>query len=204
MRIVDILRRALRHPDEIVPGIICVFTRRRVKRVESNGAVFFEYRGERYPEYLWGGNAAAHILETAQRYCRGSGIDVGANQWPFPGATPVDDSVGQHALRLDRFDDGSLDFVFSSHCLEHIARWQDALRLWIRKLKPGGILFLYLPHASNLLWRPGGPWVGGTHKWTPTWQELNPFLEQCGMEIVEFNADRDDYWSFHIVARRTR
>lgn len=204
MRIAEIIRRAVRHPDEIVPGIVCLYTRTRVKRVVENGQVFHEYRGERYPDALTRGNAAEHIVETAKRFCAGNGIDIGADQWPFPGATPVNDGWGENAYRLDRFADASLDYVFSSHCLEHLARWREALRLWIRKLKPGGILFLYLPHESCALWRPGAPWVGGAHKWSPTWQALNPFLEMCGMEIVEYNPGRDQYWSFHVVAKRAR
>ena len=203
MRIAEIIRRAVRHPDEIVPAIVCLYTRRHVKRVERDGEVFHEYRGALYPDYLTHGDAASNIVALAKQFCIGSGIDIGANQWPFPGATPIDDRDGENAYALDRFSDNSLDYVFSSHCLEHLARWQDALRLWIRKLKPGGILFLYLPHESCALWRPGAPWVGGAHKWSPTWQVLVPFLQSCGMEIVEYSDSRDRYWSFHIVGKRT-
>ena len=198
------LSRAFRHPDEIIPALRCMVERRHVKRIEREDGIYYVYRGQSYPEYLHTGNAASHILETAQRFCSGAGLDIGANQWPFPGATPVDDRRGENAYRLDRFPAASFDFVFSSHCLEHLAHWQDALRLWIGKLRPGGVLFLYLPHESMLLWRPGGPWVGGTHKWVPTWQVLRPFLEGEGMEVLECNSGCDAYWSFHIAARRGR
>jgi len=197
------MRRAVRHPDEILPAVVCLFTRSQVKRIVRGGEIFHVYRGEIYPDIITHGNASAHILDTATRYCAGAGIDIGANQWPFPGAIPIDDAIGENAYALVRIAESSLDYVFSSHCLEHLARWQDALRLWIGKLKPGGILFIYLPHESCALWRPGAPWVGGTHKWSPTWQVLIPFLKGCGMEILEYNAEHDDYWSFHIVARRT-
>ncbi len=196
------LTRAVKHPDEVVPALVCAWTRRHVTEIVEDGATYYEYKGVRYPGYLHEGNAASYILETAKRYCAGTGIDIGANAWPFPGAMPVDDRLGENAYRLERFEDESLDYIFSSHCLEHLARWQDALRLWIRKLKPGGVLFLYLPHESMTLWRPGGPWVGGAHKWSPTWQTLIPFLEEAGMDILEYNPDRDDYWSFHIAARK--
>jgi len=76
------------------------------------------------------------------------------------------------------------------------------LELWIRKLKPGGKLYLYLPHESMMLWRRGGPWVGLGHKWRPTHEVLIPFLEHHGMRPIEFNSSRDSYWSFHIVASR--
>ncbi|MCC6699522.1 MAG: methyltransferase domain-containing protein [Candidatus Hydrogenedentes bacterium] len=202
MSLASKLSRAFRHPDEIIPALRCLAERRHVKRVVREDGVHYLYRGEDYPEYLHTGNAASHILETARRFCSGKGLDIGANQWPFPGATPVDDRLGENAYRLDRYPDGGFDFIFSSHCLEHLARWQDALRLWIGKLRPGGVLFLYLPHESMLLWRPGGAWVGGTHKWSPTWQILLPFLQGEGMEVLEHNPGCDEYWSFHIAARR--
>ncbi len=108
----------------------------------------------------------------------------------------------QNAYRLDNFPDGSLDFVFSSHCLEHLERvGKRALRLWLRKLKPGGILFLYLPHESMRLWNPGSPWVGDGHKWQPRHEIVVPFLEAEGMSILEVNKDHDGYWSFHVVGR---
>lgn len=202
MRLFSMLARAVKHPDEIVPAVMCIWKRRQVKEVVEDGSTYYEFNGVRYPGYLHQGNAAAYILDTAQRYCTGSGVDIGANQWPYPGAVPVDDRLGENAYRLDRFEDGSLDYVFSSHCLEHLDRWEGALRLWIGKLRPGGVLFLYLPHESMELWRPGGPWVGGAHKWSPTWRAVVPFLESEGMEILEYGRERDDYWSFHIAARK--
>jgi len=89
------------------------------------------------------------------------------------------------------FADESLDFVFSSHCLEHLDKWQYALKLWIAKLRLNGILFLYLPHKSMRLWNPGGPWVGSNHKWIPSYQVINQFLIGHGMEILEYNPERD-------------
>ena len=155
-------QRALRHPDEIWPALVSAVRRRAVRTVERQGERFYAYKGVLYPAYLHEGNAAAFIQDTALTYCIGRGIDVGANEWPLPGAEAIDDTASENALKLDRFEDGSLDFVFSSHCLEHIAEWQGALALWVGKLKPGGILFLYLPHESMKLWRPGEAWVGAS------------------------------------------
>ena len=50
--------------------------------------------------------------------------------------------------RLPLFADESMDFVFSSHLLEHIENTQAALTEWWRVLKVGGYLVLYLPHAG--------------------------------------------------------
>ena len=198
------LRTCWTRPHAILPAIACRLKRLRVRRFMRDGELFYAYEGELYPAYLWGGNAVAFIVDKAHEYCAGKGIDVGANQWPFPGAVPIQDTPSENAYRLDRFADGSLDYVFSSHCLEHLDLWQDALRLWISKLRAGGVLFLYLPHVSNGLWKPGGPWVGDGHVWSPTWEVLCPFLEREGMAILEVNRNRDRYWSFHIAARRLR
>jgi SAM-dependent methyltransferase len=169
--------------------------------VRKVGEHYF-YRGERYPAYLAQGNAAQFIRDEALKYCRGRGLDIGAGEWPLDGAIPVENSHAANAYNLSAFDDNSLDYIFSSHCLEHLTRWEEALALWIQKIKVGGILFLYLPHESMKMWRPGGPWVRDHHVWIPTAQQLIPFLENCGMSILDHNPGRDHAWSFHLVAKK--
>jgi SAM-dependent methyltransferase len=196
------LSTAVRDPRKLACYVVWRMNRLQVRRIETPDGVVHEYRGERYPDYLNHGNACSFISERALAACQGAGIDVGASSWPLPGATPVRDEPHQNAYKLDAFPDGSLDYVFSSHCVEHLRRWRDALGLWARKLKPGGTLFLYLPHESMKLWRRCGPWVGLGHEWIPTHEVLVPFLTGLGLDVVEFNPGRDSYWSFHVVARR--
>ncbi|MHC4657758.1 MAG: methyltransferase domain-containing protein [Planctomycetota bacterium] len=174
------------------------------KEIEKNDEIFYSFKGELYPAYLNKGNAVAFIVDKAKPYCRGKGIDVGAGHWPLPGAIPIQNEEHQNAYKLGNFADSSLDFVFSSHCLEHLDKWQDALKLWIGKLRVKGILFLYLPHKSMRLWKPGGPWVGSNHKWIPSYQVINQFLIGHGMEILEYNPEKDAFWSFHIIAERIK
>lgn len=173
-----------------------------LREISKDGKTYYKYKNELYPGYLNDGNAADYIKKKALEYCKGKGLDIGAGSWPLEGAIPIDNAEEQNAYKLDRFKDSSLDFVFSSHCLEHLDRWQAALKLWIRKLKPGGILFLYLPHKSQKLWLPGGPWVGHAHRWVPAWEVINPFLLENDMEILDYNKDKDEYWSFHIIAKK--
>jgi len=196
------LGRAMRDPAKVVCYVRWRLNRLFVRRIEAPGGTFYRYRGELYPESLNRGNACSHIAARALKFCDGRGIDIGASEWPLPGAIPIRDEPHQNAYTLNAFPDSSLDFVFSSHCLEHLDHWDDALRLWIQKLKPGGILFLYLPHESMKLWRKCGPWVGLGHRWIPTSAKILPFLEKSGLEIVDYNPERDDYWSFHVCARR--
>lgn len=107
-------------------------------------------------------------------YTRGRGLDVGCGmKLAWPHMIGVDG--GQHfgrgaasivvsdASELPLFADGSLDFVFSSHTLEHIVDTRAALQEWWRIIRPGGHLVLYLPHA-DLYPRIGEPGANPDHK----------------------------------------
>src|ERR1700722_5833576 len=61
-----------------------------------------------------------------------------------PGQQFVAEATDLHFL-----PDGGYDFVLSSHMLEHSANPLRALREWLRLLKPGGTLFLVLPHREG-------------------------------------------------------
>ncbi|CAK0773985.1 hypothetical protein CCP3SC1_720007 [Gammaproteobacteria bacterium] len=162
----------------------------------SASARYFLTSGN-YPGYLLGGDAAAFCRYHAQRYCQGQGVDVGAGRTPFPGARPVEDRFEENAYHL-REPNQSLDYVFSSHCLEHLDRWPEALREWRRVLKPGGVLYLYLPHPACRMWRPTHlPY----HVWQPEPDPLAAHLKTLGFEVVEVSLIPDAYLSFHLVAR---
>ena len=171
-----------------------------ISRFIKAGTVYFAYKDGIYPERVALGRAMDNVQNLALQYCKGAGLDIGANQWPLPGARGVDNALDENAYLLDKWADGSLDFIFSSHCLEHLDRWQFALALWCRKLKPGGTLFLYLPHKSMTLWEPGSPWVGDGHVWSPTPELVVSELQAAGMEIVHVDPGPDSYYSFHVVA----
>lgn len=104
------------------------------------------------------GNAVEWIRSVALQFCKGDGLDVGCGRWAVSRtAIGVDlqTEVGHLTGPADSlywFRDEVLDYVFSSHCLEHVLDWKKALTEWIRVLKPGGILFLYIPHPSYLPW----------------------------------------------------
>jgi len=162
------------------------------------------YQGKFYPDYLMMGGASHAVSKTALKYCRGSGIDVGAGYWPLDGAIPVDLEHGPGAGRtLSEFQDGSLDYVFSSHCLEHIEGWQSELRKWVGKLKHGGGVFLYLPHPDCTIWHPGSPFVGNGHKWIPSPTVVADALRGVGCEVEAREDGPDAMRSFWVWARRT-
>lgn len=172
-----------------------------VKKVLKAGSVFWEYKNKLYPDRLNKGNAIEGVKDFALTYCKGTGLDIGSGRYPLPGAVPIQDYLGRNAYDLRDFEDESLDYVFSSHCLEHLERPDEAIKLWTSKLKLGGILFLYLPHESMELWRPGAPWVGDQHKWIPTFETVFTMMENNGLTIID-NSDIDYMWSWNIVGEK--
>jgi SAM-dependent methyltransferase len=161
----------------------------------------WEFEDRVYPDYLFVGGASQAIVRTARRFCTGEGLDIGAGLWPLPGAAAIDLERGPGAQRrLRDVPTRSQDYVFSSHCLEHIAAWAQALDEWIGKLKPGGRLFLYLPHPSCAIWRPGSPFVGDAHKWQPTPAIVRAALVERGGRVVAEDEGPDAMESFFVAA----
>jgi len=108
-----------------------------------------------YPKFQSEGNASQFAIPYAKHVCKGMGYDVGCmkKEWAFPGAIPIDLSFDDpwDALHLPA---KNVDYIFSSHCLEHISNWVSVLDYWSSCLKVGGVLFLYLPDYSQKYWRP--------------------------------------------------
>ena len=201
-RIAALLRRPLEsYPD--VPDLVLAYRGWAAHPALTRRPGGWLYKGRFYPDYLTVGGASQAIFPTALRHCQGTGVDVGSGHWPLPGATALDASRGPGKSRSIReFGDGSLDYVFSSHCLEHIVTWQEELAAWIGKLRPGGILFLYLPHPECGIWQPGSPMVGDHHRWAPTPEGIHAALEAHGMTVVAEDPGPDAMQSFYVCARR--
>jgi SAM-dependent methyltransferase len=201
-RIAALLRRPLESfPD--APDLVLAYrswaAHPELKR-EPGG---WRYKGHYYPDYLTAGGASHAIFREALKHCKGKGVDVGSGHWPLPGAIALDAARGPGKARSIReFEPASLDYVFSSHCLEHIAAWQEELDLWIAAIKPGGVLFLYLPHPDCGLWQPGSPMVGGEHRWSPAPEGIRAALVFRGMTVVAQDAGPDAMHSFFVCARK--
>ncbi|CAK0745062.1 Class I SAM-dependent methyltransferase [Azospirillaceae bacterium] len=177
--------------------ILTAVTATRRWRGRGSSIRYFMASGD-YPGYLVRGEAAASCLYHAKKYCHGRGVDVGAGKFPFPGARPIENNPDEHAYKIQEAD-GALDYVFSSHCLEHLDHWREALLEWRRALKSGGILYLYLPHPACLMWSPKSL---HHHLWQPEPDALAEHVTSIGFEIIEHTLFPDSYMSFHIVARR--
>ncbi|NCY22868.1 class I SAM-dependent methyltransferase, partial [bacterium] len=76
---------------------------------------------------------------------RGKGIDIGCGADPVTQDAQRFDLQHGDANKITQHVKEQFDFVFSSHCLEHMHDPQDALREWFQLVKPGGHLFFIVP-----------------------------------------------------------
>lgn len=161
---------------------------------------FSIYRATKlYPAYLKQGAAIDGVRYLARKFCYGKGIDVGAGIWPFDGARPIENLENENAYLLNE-KNASLDFVFSSHLLEHLEQPKVAILEWARVLKTGGVLFLYLPHPACSMWLPEHLNV---HLWMPDPLVVKELLEKKDMfEVTEISYTPDGMMSYYVVARR--
>lgn len=118
-----------------------------------------------------------HDSRFATRYFVGHGIDIGAGpdcvaqyaeQFPLMASCYDWDLKDGDAQYLATLADASLDFVHSSHCLEHMHNPQQALLNWLRVLKPGGHMIVTVPDED--MYEQGvfpSTW-NSDHKWTFT------------------------------------
>jgi len=154
--------------------------------------MIFNYRDRTYPTFLKDGNACQFITPAALHFCRGAGLDVGCGKWPLPGAFPIELADGGDAMALP---DGQFDFVFSSHCLEHLVNPIAALKHWQSRLRAGGVLFLYLPHPDMEYWLPQNC-TKHLHAWMP--RDMAKIVADLGFQNV-VHSERDIAWSFSVV-----
>lgn len=138
-------------------------------------------------------NESRKIVWEVAPYLRGRGLDIGAGDFKIiPHAISVDDmdhakfgftikpDIVADASDLSMFAGHSMDYVYSSHTLEHIENAKSALHGWWRLVKPGGYLILYLPH-KNFYPNIGQPGANPDHK--------HDFLPQDVIDMVPHSAD---------------
>lgn len=125
-----------------------------------------EVRRRRYPLYNFFGE-----------YLGGQGLDIGfrgslgdSAETVVPGAIGVDrDYPGYNGKALP-FPDETQDFVYSSHCLEHLKDPIGAIKEWYRVLKIGGHMIITVPHRDlyeKKLFRPSTWNAGHKRYYTP-------------------------------------
>lgn len=158
-----------------------------------------EFGGDEYPLMQSQGNAAQYAIPYAQKFCSGYGVDVGCKkkEWAFPGAVLADPCLGS------MWDAGNLpenlDYIFSSHCLEHVDDYVSVMVHWYDKLNNGGVLFLYLPHYEQKYWRP---WNNKKHKHAFTQEIITDLMGELGYKKILASSGVDLNHSFMVVAEK--
>lgn len=152
------------------------------------------------------GNESGKVRWEIVPYTRGKGLDLGCGPHKaFPHFTGVDsckdtelfgidmkpDVVVDTCERLEGIDDGSQDFVFSSHLLEHIEDYRAALKEWWRVVKDDGYLVLYLPH-KDLYPNVGTEGANPDHKHDFTPADIKDAMREMGGWSMVENQTRDD------------
>lgn len=152
-------------------------------------------------------------------YFVGQGIDIGSGsdslaqyKEKFPLVTDIRswDVTDGDAVYMAGIPDNSLDFVHSSHCLEHLTDPYKSFQNWIRICKPGGHLIITIPdedlyeqgrHPSLFTSEHITTWtIGKNQSWSPTSINLLEFLfkflskiEILKIELINhvYNYDSD-------------
>lgn len=86
---------------------------------------------------LWG--------ELERSILKGKGIDIGCGpDLIAPDVYGFDKEAGD-ANEITKYVREEFDFVFSSHCLEHMKNPRKAIQEWWKLVRPGGHLFFIVP-----------------------------------------------------------
>lgn len=167
----------------------------------GNGMIeTINYDGQIVPKYISEGFHAQYIFPIATKVCVGGGLDIGCGRedWKLPGSFGIDPKIS------DKYDAYNLperpitkqwDYIFSSHCLEHLPDYVKALRYWTDMICSGGTLFLYLPHYECKHWRPHIKMNSATHLHQFYPCQMQEILTELGYKDV-FVSDCDLAYSF--------
>jgi predicted SAM-dependent methyltransferase len=164
------------------------------------------------------GNESAKIRWELVEYTRGRGLDLGCGPFKaFPHFIGVDNGhhdqqfgwqnkanlIVESCEKLDLIASQSMDFVFSSHLLEHIEDYQAALKEWFRCVKPGGYLILYVPDEDEYP-KVGEEGANPDHKWNVNYDRVVDAMKEIGSwDLVDFQKRNQDYeYSLFFVFKR--
>jgi SAM-dependent methyltransferase len=141
-------------------------------------------------------------------YLIGSGLDIGykgslKDADPIWNATGIELDYPGYDGKILPFPDNSQDFVYNSHCLEHIADYKQAIREWYRVIKTGGFFIITVPHQflyEKKLNLPSR--YNGDHKRFYTPASLMKEVEESlipNSYRVEYLKDCDEGYDYSVV-----
>jgi len=128
----------------------------------------FDYRNAKlYPLGAWRWLAVYQYRHVIASYVFSNkkGIDFGGYGAPIWGNTEIVDIEPPNRWRqLKDIGDEELDYIFTSHTLEHIKNLEETLQEFCRILKSDGIIIGILPSYMCERWRAGDE--RNDHVWT--------------------------------------
>lgn len=159
-----------------------------------------KFNNKKYPAWQAEGNAAQFAIPYALKVCNGIGYDIGYSNddWKFPGAIGIDPK-NDPRFHANQLPEQTVNYIFSSHCLEHVDDWVGTLDYWIGRLSINGVLFLYLPDYSQEYWRP---FHNRKHKHIFTPQIITDYFISKQMENI-FASGVDLNNSFMVFGEKT-
>lgn len=163
-------------------------------------------------------NESGKIKWEIVRWTRGKGLDIGCGPYKtYPHFIGVDNKLDEalfqititpdirvdSAEKLDIIASQSMDFVFSSHLLEHMLPETvgPTLKEWMRVIKNKGYLVLYLPdedqypkckeESRGILKKEEG--CNPDHKWNVNYDRIVEFMKGAGSwDLVDFQTRSQD------------
>ena len=126
------------------------------------------------------------ISDSHKKLLQGKGIDIGSGPYPVvQNAEPFDVIHGDADNILDYVKKaGEFDFVFSSHCLEHMKNPYKAISDWWQLVKPGGAMIFIVPDEDLY---EQGYWpsiFNGDHKHTFTISKMKSW-SPVSINVIE-------------------
>ena len=164
------------------------------------GLATIEFKGEQYLAFQTEGNASQFVKPFAQKVCIGTGYDIGysRDEWKLPGAIGIDLADNKDEFHADNLPEEKVDYIFSSHCLEHVPNWSLTLQYWSEHIRPGGIIVLYLPDFSQHYWRP---WHNRKHCHVLTPEIVKAFFDDHSRTEKLFVSQVDLNNSFTVMVQ---
>lgn len=166
------------------------------------------------------GNEARKIAWEVVKYTRGKGLDIGCGpKKTFPHWIGLDNCKDtqlfgiqmepdiriEDCADLSLFTSKSMDFVFSSHLLEHIeyAKVPAVLKEWWRVLKDGGHLTLYLPDEDEYP-KIGEEGANLDHQWNVSKDRVIDAMRLInGWDLIDYQKrNQEQEYSLYFVFKK--
>lgn len=207
MRVVDMVHVPMKHIITKEYIYSYVYDNTMLKYVNSSCNLFNQHENVKNFDYrmskLRGLGAWRWLSTFRHRYLiadfvfsKQQGIDFGGHHAPIYGNTEIIDIYPEHFYRKIRYiSDEELDYIFTSHTLEHVKELPYTLREFTRILKPAGYLICIVPSWNCERWRAGGP---NTHLYTfglendSEWINIEKLISNAGFNVLKAEYTYDN------------